>query len=301
MHKQLRSAVALLLLLAAPPAFAALSIFACTPEWAALSKEIGGEKVAIYTATNALQDPHHVEARPSLIARARSADLVVCTGADLEVAWLPLVLTQAGNPRIRVGQPGYFEAARQLVLLEVPATPDRSQGDVHPGGNPHIHLDPRNIVKIAGALSERMAQLDPAEAEAYRARTKAFLARWAQAIARWEKEGAPVRGMPVVGYHKNLSYLNQWLGIREIGNLEPKPGLPPTTAHLSELVARLAKDPARAVVRAAYNDPRAADWLAAQARIPAVTLPYTVGGSDRAKDLFGLFDDTVARLLAVAK
>ena len=301
MHKQLRSAVALLLLLAAPPAFAALSIFACTPEWAALSKEIGGEKVAIYTATNALQDPHHVEARPSLIARARSADLVVCTGADLEVAWLPLVLTQAGNPRIRVGQPGYFEAARQLVLLEVPATPDRSQGDVHPGGNPHIHLDPRNIVKIAGALSERMAQLDPAEAEGYRARAKAFLARWAQAMARWEKEGAPVRGMPVVGYHKNLSYLNQWLGIREIGNLEPKPGLPPTTAHLSELVARLAKDPARAVVRAAYNDPRAADWLAAQARIPAVTLPYTVGGSDRAKDLFGLFDDTVARLLAVAK
>ena len=300
MHKQLRSAVALLLL-AAPPAFAALSIFACTPEWAALSKEIGGEKVAIYTATNALQDPHHVEARPSLIARARSADLVVCTGADLEVAWLPLVLTQAGNPRIRVGQPGYFEAARQLVLLEVPATADRSQGDVHPGGNPHIHLDPRNIVKIAGALSERMAQLDPADAEGYRARTKAFLARWAQAMARWEKEGAPVRGMPVVGYHKNLSYLNQWLGIREIGNLEPKPGLPPTTAHLSELVARLARDPARAVVRAAYNDPRAADWLAAQARIPAVTLPYTVGGSDRAKDLFGLFDDTVARLLAVAK
>ncbi len=301
MHKQLRCAVTLLLLLAAEPVFAALSIFACTPEWGALSKEIGGEKVTIYTATNALQDPHHVEARPSLIARARSADLVVCTGADLEVGWLPLVLTQAGNPKIRVGQPGYFEAARQIVLLEVPKVLDRSQGDVHPGGNPHLHLDPRNIVKIAGALSERMAQLDPADAEGYRARTTVFLARWAQAIARWDKEGAPLRGMAVVGYHKNLSYLNQWLGIREIGNLEPKPGLPPTAAHMAELLARLAKDPARAVVRAAYNDPRAAEWLAAQARIPAVTLPFTVGGSDQAKDLFGLFDDTVARLLAVAR
>jgi zinc/manganese transport system substrate-binding protein len=301
MHKQLRCAVTLLLLLAAQPVVAALSIFACTPEWSALSKEIGGDKVSIYTATNALQDPHHVEARPSLIARARSADLVVCTGADLEVGWLPMVLSQAGNPRVRVGQPGYFEAARQIVLLEVPTMLDRSQGDVHPGGNPHVHLDPRNIVKIAGALSERMAQLDAAEAEMYRARTKTFLARWQQAIARWEKDAGPLKGMAIVGYHKSMTYLNHWLGIREIGNLEPKPGLPPTTAHMSELLARLAKDPARAVVRSAYNDPRAAEWLSAQAKIPAVTLPYTVGGTAQAKDLFGLFDDTVARLLAVAK
>src|SRR5688572_141707 len=120
MHKSLRRTAAMLCLLAGQPALAALSVFACTPEWSALSKEIGGDKVSIYTATNALQDPHHVEARPSLIARARSADLVVCTGADLEVGWLPMVLSQAGNPRVRVGQPGYFEAARQIVLLEVP-------------------------------------------------------------------------------------------------------------------------------------------------------------------------------------
>jgi len=290
-----------LMVVVASPAFAALSIFACTPEWGALAKELGGDKLSIYTATNALQDPHHVEARPSLIARARSADLVVCTGADLEVGWLPLVLSQAGNPRIRVGQPGYFEATRQVVLLEVPTVLDRSQGDVHPGGNPHIHLDPRNIAKIAGALGERMAQLDPADADGYRARTTGFLGRWGQAIARWEKDAAPLKGMTTVGYHKNMSYLNQWLGIREIGSLEPKPGLPPTTAHMSDLLARLAKDPARAVVRSAYNDPRAAEWLSAQAKIPAVTLPYTVGGNDQAKDLFGLFDDTVRRLLAVAK
>ena len=291
----------LLLALAVSPAQAALNIFTCTPEWGSLSKELGGDKVNVYIATNALQDPHHVEARPSLIARARSADLVVCTGAQLEIGWLPLVLTQAGNAKIQVGQPGYFEASTLVSLLEVPTLVDRSQGDVHPGGNPHIHLDPRNIAKIAAALGERMAQLDAAEAGIYRARTKSFLDRWQQATARWDKEGAPLKGMAVVGYHKNMTYLNAWLGIREIGSLEPKPGLPPTTAHMSELLARLAKDPAKAVVRSAYNDPRAAEWLSSNAKIPAVMLPFTVGGSDKAKDLFSLFDDTLARLLAVAK
>ncbi len=290
-----------LVLLAAPPAFAALNVFACTPEWGALAKELGGDKVNVYVATTALQDPHHVEARPSLIARARSADLVVCTGADLEVGWLPMVLTQAGNPRVRVGQPGYFEAARQVVMLEVPTHADRSMGDVHMQGNPHVHLDPRNIAKVAGALSARMAQLDPPEAGQYHARSKAFLERWQQAIARWEKEAAPLKGMAIVVYHKNMTYLGQWLGMREVGSLEPKPGLPATTAHLSELLARLGKDPVKAVVRAAYNEPRAAQWLSERAKIPAVTLPFTVGGTDQAKDLFGLFDDTLARLLAVAK
>ena len=285
----------------ASPAGAALNIFACTPEWGALAKEIGGDKVNIYVATNALQDPHHVEARPSLIARARNADLVVCTGAQLEIGWLPLVLTQAGNSKIQIGQPGYFEASRFVTMLEVPTSVDRSQGDVHPGGNPHIHLDPRNIAKIAVALGDRLAQLDAAEADNYRSRGKAFLERWQQAVTRWEKDGAPLKGVAVVGYHKNMSYLNNWLGIREIGSLEPKPGLPPTTTHMSELLARLAKDPVKAVVRSTYNDPRAAEWLSGNAKIPVVALPFTVGGTDKAKDLFGLFDDTLARLLAVAK
>lgn len=281
------------------PALAALNILACTPEWGALSKEIGGDKINIYVATNALQDPHRVEARPSLIARARSADLVVCTGAQLEIGWLPLVLTQAGNPKIQVGQPGYFEAARQVLMLDVPTSVDRSQGDIHPAGNPHLHLDPRNMVKIAAALSERMAQLDPPEAANYRARAKAFIERWQQAIARWEKEAAPLKGMPIVVYHKNMTYLIAWLGMRELGALEPKPGLPPTASHLSDLLALLQRDPAKAIVLAAYNDPRGGDWLSERAKVRVLILPFTVGGSDKAKDLFGLFDDTIARLLAV--
>jgi len=297
----LKPLLAALLLAIAAPATAALNIFACEPEWGALSRELGGDKASIYVATTALQDPHHIEARPSLIARARTADLVVCTGAELEIGWMPLVQTQSGNPRIQAGQPGYFEAARQLTLIEIPQRLDRSLGDVHADGNPHVHLDPSNIAKVAAVLAERMAQLDPGEADQYRARAKAFLERWQQASARWERVGAPLKGMAIVVYHKNMSYLVRWLGMREVGALEPKPGLPPTATHLSELLASLARNPAKAVVRAAYNEPRAAEWLSERAKIPAVTLPFTVGGSERAKDLFSLFDDTLSRLLIAAK
>ena len=299
--KRLMSIARLALLAATFPAAAALNVFACTPEWGALVTELGGDKVSVYTATTALQDPHRIEARPSLIARARSADLLVCTGAELEIGWLPLVQTQSGNPKIQLGQPGYFEAANQVPLLEKPARLDRSMGDVHPAGNPHVHLDPRNIARIAAALGERMAKLDPGEAAHYGGRTTSFLERWRAASARWEKNAAPLKGMPLVVYHRNLTYMIQWLGMREVAALEPKPGLPPTTAHLSELLASLRQDPARAIVRSAYDDPRAAEWLAERTKIPSVLVPFTVGGTEAAKDLFALYEDTLARLLAVAK
>ena len=299
--KWLKYFLASLMLAVGAPAAAALNIFACEPEWGALARELGGDKASIYVATTALQDPHRIEARPSLIARARTADLVVCTGAELEIGWMPLVQRQSGNARIQAGQPGYFEAVSQLALIEIPQRVDRSMGDVHAAGNPHVHLDPSNIARVAAALAERMAQLDPGDAAQYRARARAFLERWQQASARWKKEGAPLKGMPIVVYHKDMTYLIRWLGLREVGALEPKPGVPPTASHLSELLTRLGRDPAQAVVRAAYADPRAAQWLSERAKIPALMLPFTVGGSERAKDLYGLFDDTLSRLLAVQK
>ncbi len=297
----MRSLLTFLLFISPWPAFAALNVLACTPEWGALAKELGGDKATVYVASTALQDPHRIEARPSLIARARSADLMVCTGAELEIGWAPLVQTQSGNAKIQAGQPGYFEAATVVPLLEKPTRLDRSMGDVHPGGNPHIHLDPRNVAKVAAALGERMAALDPREAAYYRDRTKSFLERWEQARSRWERQAMPLKGMPLVVYHKNMTYMIYWLGMREVGNLEPKPGLPPTTAHLSELLASLQRQPAKAVVRSAYNDPRPGEWLAERAKIPSVTLAFTVGGTPEAKDLFSLYDDTLARLLEVAK
>jgi zinc/manganese transport system substrate-binding protein len=290
-----------LLALLSGPSLAALNIFACTPEWGALAREIGGDKANIYVATTALQDPHRIEARPSLVARARSADLMVCTGAELEGGWLPLVQSQSGNAAIQGGQRGYFEAASVVSLLERPAKVDRSMGDIHAAGNPHLHLDPRNIAAVAASLGDRMSALDAAEAATYRARTQAFLQRWRAATAEWEKRAAPLKGLPIVVYHKNLSYLINWLGMREVGSLEPKPGLPPSTAHLAELLERLKREPAKAVLRAAYNEPRAGEWLAERARIPAVVLPFTVGGTDAAKDLFSLYDDTIARLVAAAQ
>jgi zinc/manganese transport system substrate-binding protein len=294
-------AAILLLLSASPAALAALNIFASTPEWGALAKELGGDRANVYVASTALQDPHRIEARPSLIARARSADLMVSTGAQLEIGWLPLVQQQSGNTKIQSGQPGYFEAARVVPLIEKPSSVDRSLGDVHPDGNPHIHLDPHNVERVAAALAERMTQLDPAQAGYYQQRSTAFLARWREATERWEKQAAPLKGMPLVVYHKDMSYLNNWLGMRAVGALEPKPGLPPSTAHLAQLLDQLARAPAAAVVRAAYSDPRPAQWLAERAKIPVVVLPYTVGGTEQAKDLFSLYDDTLARLLAIAK
>jgi zinc/manganese transport system substrate-binding protein len=282
------------------PTFA-LNVFACEPEWAALAQELGGDKVKVTSATTALQDVHHIEARPSLIARARNADLLVCTGAELEIGWLPLLLSQSGNKQIQPGQPGYLEAAASVIKMDVPRLVDRSQGDVHPAGNPHIHLDPQNIAKVGEALSARLTQLDAANAETYKTRAAAFQKKWREATQKWDVQAVPLKGVAVVVYHKDLSYLLRWLGMRDLASLEPKPGVPPTTGHLSELLAKLQSEPAKMILRSAYSDPKAAAWLSERAKIPAVTLPYTVGGNEQAKDLFGLFDDTVQRLLAATK
>jgi len=279
------------------PASAALNVFATVPEWGALAKELGGDNVTVYTATNPLQDPHHVEARPSLIARARSADLVVATGAELEVGWLPLVLQQAGNPKVQPGKPGYLEAAAFVPLLGKPARLDRSEGDVHPQGDPHIQTDPRNIARVAAALAERLAQIDPASAAYYQVRYKQFAERWNSAVAKWERQAAPLRGIPVVVQHKAFTYLINWLGMNEVAALEPKPGLEPTTSHLASVLETLRRQPAKMVLRAAYQSDRASQWVAEHAKINAVALPFTVGGDAEAKDLFALFDDTIQRLL----
>jgi zinc/manganese transport system substrate-binding protein len=282
-------------------ALVALAVFACTPEWGALVHELGGERAEVTVATTARQDPHRIEARPSLIARARGADLVVCTGAELEVAWLPQVLAQSGNARVQPGRPGYFEAARHVTLTEKPAVVDRSMGDVHADGNPHLHLDPRNLLKVAEALAARMAALDPANAAHYSARHRDFVARMQAAIARWQREGAALRGVRVVVHHKTWSYLAAWLGLEVVADLEPKPGIEPSAVHLAQILDKLKSEPAKMVLRTPYQSPRGSRWIAERAGMADVVLPYTVGGSDQAKDLFSLFDDTLAKLRQAAR
>ncbi len=280
---------------------AALNVLACEPEWAALAQELAGDQVRVTSATTARQDPHHIEARPSLIARARNADLLICTGAELEIGWLPLLQREAGNPRIQPGLPGYLETSRYVRMLEKPASVDRSQGDLHAAGNPHINTDPRNFLRVADALTKRLAELDPAQAAYFEARNKDFQARMAAAIARWEKEAAGLRGVPVVVHHKGWTYLADWLGLKIVADLEPKPGIDPSAAYLAQLLDRLKTQPARLILRTGYQSAKPSEWLAERAGIPALELPYTVGGAPNAKDLFGLFDTTVAQLKAGLK
>lgn len=280
---------------------ATLNVFACEPEWGALAQELGGDKVSVYNATQALQDVHHIQAKPSLIAKARSANLAVCTGLELEIGWLPMVLRQAGNAEIQPGKPGYFEAGSYVQRLEIPQRLDRSDGDVHAQGNPHIQTDPRNIAKVADALAQRLAEIDPSNAAFFQARHKDFAERWQAAIKRWEAQAAPLKGVAIVVQHKAFPYLSDWLGLREIATLEPKPGVEPTSGHLAEVLAQLQRQPAKMVIRTAYNDDRPSLWIAERAKIPAVVLPFSVGGSEQAKDLFGLFDDTINRLLGALK
>jgi zinc/manganese transport system substrate-binding protein len=211
---------------------------------------------------------------------------------------LPVVLRESGNRGIQSGQSGYFEATSAVTMLDVPKVLDRAHGDVHAGGNPHIQTDPRNILKVAEALAARMIELDPAEAMAYKTGLQEFSARWRTAMVRWEKEAASLKGVPVLVQHDAFPYLNGWLGLKQLGTLEPKPGVEASGAYLSEMLSRLATQPAKMVIRPAYQYDAPSRWIADRAKIPAVTLPFTVGGTPEATDLVALFDDTLRRLLA---
>ena len=301
MKRAIRLLAMLLVTGASLPASAALKVLATTPDWGALTTELGGDKVNVYVATTALQDVHRVEAKPSLVARARSADLVVATGAELEIGWLPVLIQESGNTKIQPGQPGNFEAASALQLLEIPSKVDRSMGDIHPLGNPHLQLDPHNMLAVARALTARLAQLEPAQAAFYQQRGKDFETRWSAATAKWEAKAAPLKGVPVVIMHRDQAYLCHWLGLTELASIEPKPGVPPTAAYLAQLVGKLTATPPRLILVNAYNDPKAATWLSDRVHAPVVTLPFSVGGDEQAKDLFGLFDDTLDKLLAANK
>jgi len=291
-----RFLIAIALALTASFAHATLKVFACEPEWDALARELGGDQVEVYAATTAQQDPHRVQARPSLIAQLRQADLLVCTGADLEAGWLPVLLRQARNPAVQPGQPGHFLAADQVTLLEVPTSIDRAEGDVHPQGNPHIQVDPRRIAAVAAALGRRLAEIDSAGAAVYAARTDGFLKRWQDATKQWERRAASLRGKRFVVQHAEWVYLFDWLDVQTAGAIEPKPGLPPAAGHLAALRQQLAARRADGIVRSPLSDPKAAEWLATETGLAVIELPQTVGATADAGSLFALFDAILGRL-----
>lgn len=267
----------------------AVNVFACEPEWSALVDEIAGDDAHVTVATTAFQDPHRLQAKPSLIAAIRDADLVVCSGADLEIGWLPLLLRRAGNPEV-------FFAADHVRRLEVPKVVDRAQGDIHPQGNPHIHLDPRNVRRVANALADTLIALDAGNAARYAARRDDFQSRWAAALLAWDERAARLAGLEVASHHKSFSYLANWIGLDVVATIESKPGIPPSGAQLASLLEQLGQRPPVAVVRTPYENEKPSLWLSARLAIPALRLPYTIGGDPDVTDLFSLFDVTLTIL-----
>ncbi len=280
----------------------ALTVMTCEPEWAALLRQLA-PTAQVRSATHARQDPHHIEARPSLIAQVRNADLVVCTGAGLEDGWLPVLLQRAGNPRVQGGAPGLFLASDHAGLIDPQPAAGPFAGDVHAAGNPHLHLDPRRLQQVAAALAKRLEQVDPAQAEAYRAQAARFQADWSARITRWEQRATPLRGLRVAGQHTTYAYLWRWLGIEQVVDLEPKPGAAPTPGHLQAMLGAKRGAPPHAVVVAWYQDPRSAQWFARQlaGRTPLLQLPATVADEPPADSLPGLFDFLIDQLLGIAR
>lgn len=277
---------------------AELRVFTCEPEWAALAEEIGGGRVEAVSATHAAQDVHYIQARPSLISKLRRADLLVCTGAGLEAGWLPVLLRRANNPDVQPGTPGHLLAADVVPMLDVPKAVDRARGDMHAEGNPHLQLDPHNILRVAEALAERLGSVDPDGAEIYRDAFAAFRLRWQAAIEAWETRGRALQGMRVVAHHQDWRYLADWLDLEIVAKLEPLPGVPPTSAHLAALLASLEERPVTAILRTSYQDGRPAEWLSERSGAPVLVLPHTV--SEEAPGLEALFDTLLSRLEAVA-
>jgi zinc/manganese transport system substrate-binding protein len=293
----LAAALGAAVLWAASPALAKVRVFSCEPAWAALAEEIGGDRVDVDSGTSAHQDVHYIQARPSLIAKLRRADLLICSGADLEVGWLPVLLRTASNARVQPGQVGNIDVSKIVPMLEVPTRIDRAEGDIHPYGNPHTQTDPHDIARVAQELSKRLQQIDPDGASYYQQRTAEFSDRWQKDIARWEERGASLRGMKIVTHHVAWAYMTHWLGLEVVGHLEDKPGIPPTAGHLADLLKRLQEQKVELIVRAVYQPERPSEWLSERSGIPAVVLPHTVGATKEAVDLESMFDDMLDRLL----
>ncbi|WP_350431798.1 zinc ABC transporter substrate-binding protein [Shewanella sp. H8] len=297
-NSKLLLAVTSMSLLFTATAKAELNVFACEPEYAALAQTLAAD-ARVYSATTAMQDPHQVQARPSLIAKMRQADLVVCAGADLEIGWLPMLQMKSSNPKVNSTDKGLFFAADQIDTLDKLSHVDRSMGDVHAKGNPHIHLDPQRMLKVAKALTLKLTEIDPNNSGEYQQALADFSQRWEAKIPQWQAEAKGLAGKKVIAYHSSFRYLFNWIGIEQVADLEPKPGLAPTSSHLASLLTRAEKGDVMAVIVASYQDERGAKWLGERANLPVLVLPMSVGGNEQSKDLFSLYDSLLSLLNGV--
>ncbi|MFT7433658.1 MAG: zinc/manganese transport system substrate-binding protein [Alphaproteobacteria bacterium] len=286
-----------LLLATSIPAYAVVNVFACEPEWEALAIEIGGDHIKVKTATNDKQDPHYLRAKPSLLAAMRRADLVFCSGADLEIGWLPILLNKAGGVNVQVGKSGYLMAADYVQLLDKPVLLDRSQGDVHAMGNPHVHLNPHNLKPIAKELSKRLSVLDVQNKLYYTKRLDLFLNKLYTHIKIWEEKAVILKEQKIISHHKSWSYLIDWLDLQLLETLEDKSGVTPTLTHLNSVLNVAKKEQPFVIIRSPYNDAQASLWLSDKSGISAKEIMFTVDGSS----LFDLYDTIINELVVLVK
>ncbi|WP_087018548.1 metal ABC transporter solute-binding protein, Zn/Mn family [Thaumasiovibrio subtropicus] len=264
----------------------ALNVFVCEPEWGALVRA-HAPHANIYAATTSRQDPHYVQARPSLISQMRRADLAVCSGAELEIGWLPMLQARSNNAKVQDGQSGMFYASEYVAMLDTHDHVDRSMGDIHAHGNPHVQFAVKDMPRISTALTARLVDIDPDNARQYQANGIRFRGHWHRQITQWEEVAEPLQGLNVVGYHGTYRYLFDWLGIAQVGDLEPKPGLSPTNAHIHSL-AQLGADAVDLIVYSSHQDSRPASWLQQRIDKPVLELPLTVEGDQSLTEMIDI-------------
>jgi zinc/manganese transport system substrate-binding protein len=299
MRKLLIALVALVTL--AGRAEAKLHVVTTIETFADLARRVGGDRIDVTSLSRGYTDPHFVEPKPSLVLALNRADLLVHVGLELEIGWLPPLVLGSRNEKIAVGTPGNLDASQEIPVLDVPTTRvDRSMGDIHPQGNPHYYIAPPEALIVAREIAGRLKQLDPAGAATYDQNLRAFEGQLAQKRAQWEKQAAPLRGLKVVTYHKSWSYVSKWLGLDEVGYLEPKPGIPPTPSHIAWLIGAMQREKVKVLMMEAFYPRNTAELVAQKAGAKVAVVPANVGGTPAAKDYFSLVDQVIDILLKTA-
>ncbi len=295
----MRAFIALLLLLVGVGrAEAKVHVVTTIETFADLARRVGGDRVDVKPLSHGYMDPHFVEPKPSLVIDLNRADLLVHVGLELEIGWLPPLVLGSRNDKIGLGQPGNLDASTQIPVLDVPRTKvDRSMGDIHPQGNPHYWIPPENALIIAREIAERLEQIDPAGSATYQANLKRFEDELGKRRAEWEKKAAPVRGMKIVTYHKSWSYVSKWLGLQEVGYVEPKPGIPAPPSHIAALIGLMRREGVKVILMESFYPRNTVDLVAQKAGARSLVMPSDVGATPDIKDYFALVDAVVNKLV----
>ena len=294
------AAFALLVMLGAPlpgRADSKLQVMTATTDLAALAEEVGGDKVSVESVARGYQDPHFVEAKPSFLLKLRKADLLIVVGLQLEIGWLPPLITQSGNPRIQIAAPGYFDASQYAQILEIPTGQvTRAEGDVHPLGNPHYWLDPENGLRIAKAIQNKLSEMRPADVAYFAQRYASFEQRLRQADQRWLAEMKPYAGRRIVTYHRSWPNFAKHFNLDVVGYVEPRPGIPPSPQHTLQLIGQMKREGVKIIAVEPYFDLKTPNAVARETGGLVVVLMPSVGGEKEITDYFKLFDYDIAKL-----